>query len=201
MDDFSHARQLIYNEASDSEKVELRRKWLNEPLVAGTTRRGVEQISKGANTVNTFADTFFIELIDDEREALESAAQRAKAATEETRATRLKSDEKELSRKFSKLISGNIARVLNGELLFQLPNSEYFYSVSLDNGQFLLSVDNTPVERFAGAGDEIKTLAKLLAKNPQPKPAITPAAEPTPEQRLRSTIKNFVAAFEDLRKV
>ena len=188
--DLSHARQLIFNEASETEKVELRRKWLQDPTQGGV-------ISKEQSVT----DSFFIELIDDEREAIEEAAKKVCEATESARLMKLKADEKELSRKFAKLISGNIARVLNGELVFELPDSNYFYSVTLENGQFLLSVNNTPVERFQGNGDEIKSLAKLLAKNPQPKPAVAQVTEITTEQRLRSGIKKYIAALEELKSL
>ena len=191
--DLEHVRQLIYSEASESERAELRKKWLG-PESGGTSILKDKKVS-------TVTDSFFIELIDDEREAIEEAAKTAREATESARTTRIKADEKELSRKFGKLISGNIARVLNGALVFELPNSQYFYSVTLENGQFLLSVDSTPVERFQGNGDEIKTLAKILAKNPQPKPAIAQVAEITAEMRLRNGIRKYIASLDELKSL
>lgn len=199
--DLEHVRQLIFNEATESEKIELRKKWLPEPLIAGTTRLGVASIAKGANKVDTAASSFFIEMIDEEIEKNEEAAAKARRETEESRSRVIKADERELSKHFAKLIENKIARVSNGELAFELPNSKYLYSVRMDKGNLLLNVDSTPVERSQVNGDAIRTLAKLLAKNPQPKQTSVPAAEPTAEQRLRSAIKNFVVAFEELRKV
>jgi hypothetical protein len=193
--DLSHVRELIYSEASEGEKAELRKKWLEEPLLNSRTRSGVVDSTKGIEM-----DTFFLDLIDDEKEALDRAAHVARQAAEDAKAERLRSDTKELSRKFAKLITAKFARVADGALVFELPNSKYFYSVTLENQQFLLSVDSTPVEKFAGNGDEIRALAKVLAKNPQPKPAVA-QVEITTEQRQRTAIKNFVAAFEELRKV
>jgi hypothetical protein len=188
--DLSHVRQLIYSSATESEKVELRRKWLKDPNQGGTL------ISKG-NVMNSF----FIELVDEERESLEEAARTQRQSAEQTRTRLVKSNERELSKQFAKLIDGNVARVLNGELVFELPNSNYFYAVSMDSGNFLLSVDNTPVEKFAGNGDAVRSLAKVLARNPQPKPAIAPVSEVTAETKLRDIIKRFVSAFEELKRV
>jgi hypothetical protein len=194
--DISHARQLIFDAATESERAELRKKWLIEPLLR--TRVGGINSMKGSEMNAT---SFFIEAIDEEREALEDAARSAQQAAEQTRMKLIKANEKELAKQFAKLIDGNVARVMNGEMVFELPNSNYFYSVSLDNGNYLLSVDSTPVEKFAGNGDAVRALAKVLAKNPQPKPPVTPFAQPTTEERLRASIKNFVAALEELRKV
>lgn len=187
--DLSHARQLIFNAASESEKAELRKKWFG-PVSGGTSR------IKG-NTMNSF----FIEAIDDEREILQAAAHTAQQTAEQSRNKMIKANERELAKQFAKLIDGNVARVLNGELVFELPNSNYFYAVTMDAGNFLLSVDNTPVEKFSANGDAIRSLAKVLAKNPQPKPAVAPVAEITTEQRLRDAIRNFVSAFEELKQV
>jgi hypothetical protein len=190
--DLEHARQLIYNEATESEKAELRKKWLG-PESGGTS------ILKGGE-MNT-ATSFFIEAIDEEKERLDEAARTQAQTAEQARTRLVKSNERELSKQFAKLIDGNVARVLNGELVFQLPNSNYFYAVTMDAGNFLLSVDSTPVEKFAGNGDAVRALAKILARNPQRKPSVPPVVEITTEQRLRSAIRNFVSAFEELKKV
>lgn len=163
------------------------------------TRPRVDSILKESE-MNTAA-SFFIEAIDEEREALEEAARTQAQTAEQTRTRVVKSNERELSKQFAKLIDGNVARVLNGELVFQLPNSKYFYSVTMDAGNFLLSVDKTPVEKFAGNGDAVRALAKILARNPQPKPPLAPVSEVTAETKLRDIIKRFVSAFEELKRV
>lgn len=195
-DSIWETRALILSQLPDDEAAELRARWRSDsidPMRGGSISICEDKMSTGTK--------FFIEQIDEECENIERAAVTARTTAESTKATALKSAEKSLALQFAKLLDKEVAIIREGELRFALPTSDYSYSVSCVDGQFMLNVNGTPFEKFASNGDAIRSLAKILAKNPQPKPIVAPVAEVSAETKLRESIKRFVSAFEELKRV
>lgn len=181
---------------------ELRARWMSEstdPMRGGS----ISNLKKG-ETMQATKTNFFLDMISEERESAAAVASAAQSAAETTRIKNVKANEKTLASHFGKLIEKELAFIKSGvlhiEAMFPNPHG-IVYSVVVADGNFMLNVNGTPFEKFASNGDSIRSLAKLLAKDPQPKPASAPVAEITGEQRLRDTIKRFVAAFDELKKV
>ncbi len=175
---------MILREASEEEAQRLREKWAAETKL-NVGPEGVEDTKLKTN--------FFDEMISEEADSALAASLRASQEAAITRSRVLKSAERELAKHFAKLIEKDIAIVRDGALVLDK------YSVSMSDGNFELSVNGQPVTKFSANGDAIRSLAKEIAKNPQPKPAVEPITAISVEQRLRGVIKGYIAAYEELK--
>lgn len=128
----SHARQLIYSSASESEKTELRRKWLTEPLLKSRTRRVELQSEEKMSTgyLESRVDSELAALVEKRRKAAEEGTARQKAKLDsDTRALRTA-----LSEDF---IRSAAIRVANAQATFTFRDKPYTLVNDKERGYLL----------------------------------------------------------------
>jgi hypothetical protein len=131
--DLSHVRQLIYSSASESEKAELRRKWLTEPLLKSRTR-GVEQLQSedklSTGYLESRVDSELVALVEKRRKAAEEEAARQK--------TKLDSDTRALRTALSEdFIRSAGIRVANAQATFTFRDKPYTLANDKERGYLL----------------------------------------------------------------
>ena len=151
--------------------------------------------------MNAVKTNFFLEIIEEERENAATEESTARASAETTRLKNIRSNEKTLAGHFGKLIEKELAYITDGELFLESGElTGNIYSVVMADSNFQLKINGSPFEKFAHNGDAIRALAKILAKNPQPKPPVV-FTEVTAEQRMRDAIKSYLTALDELKRV